>query len=194
MTKEKLTLNNIRSDILKAVKAQERANNEAREVYIIPSVIIAVLIILFTKGVWFSLPFIALAAFNTVKYIPERRRSADIKKKISSALDRGDVSISIEKLSHISKETVYEPHAGRRRARHTKEVTFLYFLSGTSWRVPALGKHYEWSSLLCMSSSGIINTSVKDNEFYFISLKGYPNAAYVYNTKLFELDSGLKAC
>lgn len=187
MKKEILTVENIKSDLMKVAKVQQSIRSEAREIYIIPPILLAIAFGFYTKTFWIALPFLAFAAFHIIKYIREHRQSSDAKRRISDSLERGDFSVSVEKLSHIANETVYEPHAGRRRAHSTREAVLLYFLSGASWRVPTVEKHYEWSENYYMSSAGILNTSVKDNEFYFITLKGYPNISYVYNTKMFEL-------
>ena len=53
-------------------------------------------------------------------------------------------------------------------------------------------EHYVWSKDYCLSSKGLDNISLQGDEFFYISLRGYYNVAYIYPCKLFELDETLK--
>ena len=110
-------------------------------------------------------------------------------------LQRGDISISIEELSHITRETIHEPHfvrSGTRiRRASTREVTMYYFMSGGSWRCPNLSKHYEWSKEYYLSSQGLENISIQGDKFYYVALQGHHDISYVYPCKLFRLDERL---
>jgi hypothetical protein len=132
-----------------------------------------------------------LSVPNFVKYYVAVRDYKMQKDAIKNILDRGDVCISVEKLSHIAEDTIYEPHRGRRRVHSTKIVTFYYFTSGGRWRVPS-GEHYEWSGDYRLSSKGLENVSLVGDEFYYVSLQGYHEVSYIYPCKYFELDASLK--
>ena len=68
-----------------------------------------------------------------------------------------------------------------------KNVKYFNFVSGARWRLPNDHKHYEWSKNYCMSPEGLDNTSTSEKSFYYITLKGNTDVAYIYNTNLFEL-------
>ena len=58
--------------------------------------------------------------------------------------------------------------------------------------MPDVLKHYDWSKEYNLSSEGLKNISVEGNEFFYVSLQGHPDVAYVYPCKFFELDKGLE--
>jgi hypothetical protein len=115
-----------------------------------------------------------------------------IRRGLFDALDRNDISISIEVLSHISEETVYEPHAAGGRSHMTKSITVFYFESGASWRIVRTDRHYDWSPEFYLSNRGLKDTSVRGNEFFYVSLQGHYDISYIYPCKMFELDDSLK--
>ena len=134
-----------------------------------------------------AIPFVIFSVYSLIRYIPEARENKRDMKNISDALERCDFSVSIEKLSHIADETVYEGHDGLRHSSHTREDRYYHFYSGLSWKEPNVSEHYEWSKDFSLSSKGLSQTSVEGNEFYYVTLKGASNAAYIYNTKFFVL-------
>ena len=192
MTKDKILPENVKKDLLKVAADEWRVKSDRREAWIIAPLMIAAGLGSSLQNVWVALPFILFAAYHVIRYIPECLESAATKKKIRAAMERCDFSVSVERLSHVSTETVWEPHSRVGRSRKTKVITVFYFLSGISWRLPSAALHYEWSTEMKLSGKGMMNTSVRDNDFYVITLKGYPSVAYVYNTKLFELGAGLE--
>ncbi len=110
-------------------------------------------------------------------YVIAYREYKAQKKELSHAFDRGDISISLERLSHISEETIYEPHMEHRYAykpgmRDTKEVKFYYFSAGRSWRVPSTDCHYKWSKDYYLTTMGLLNISVEGNEFSTFLCRG----------------------
>ncbi len=192
MQKDKLTLANIRQDLDKIANAKISNVGEWRSAYYIPITILAVMIGILLKNIWIGLLIFSVAAYHIVMNIIEYRKHGVQEKAITDILNRGDISISVERLSHVSNETIYEPHTHGKHTHKTKEVTFFYFESGISWRVPNVDKHYEWSSECYLSSIGLINMSVSGNEFFYITLQGHHDIAYVYPCKLFELDESLR--
>ena len=190
MKKETLTLANIQSDMRKIAYTQVSNKGDWRMPYVILSLPVVIVSGVVWKSVWLSLAILALCVHNFVKYFVAAREYKLQREAIKNILDRGDVCISVEKLSHIAEDTVYEPHPGRRRVHSTKTVTFYYFTSGGRWRVPR-GEHYEWSSGYRLSSKGLENVSIMGDEFYYISLQGFHEIAYVYPCKYFELDKNL---
>ncbi len=197
MQKETLKLSNIKKD-LELVAFCNIYNKEDWKLYPAMSIVaFAVLIGYFLKTFW-TVVAIPFAIPYLISYIKDRIKYSSQKKELSDTLDRGDVSITLLKLSHIAKETIYEPHThrrtmGRHSHRHsTKTVTFFHFISGSSWRVPNVLKHYEWSNKYYLSKEGLENISLAGNEFYYITLQGHSEVSYIYPCKYFELDGELK--
>lgn len=191
MKKDTLTLTNIQNDMRKIAYKQVSNKGDWRMPYIILSLPAAIVCGIVWENVWLALVLLALSAPNFARYYVAAREYKLQREAIKNMLDRGDICVSVEKLSHIAEETIYEPHPGRRRVHSTKIVTFYYFMSGGRWRVP-LGEHYEWSHNYRLSSKGLENVSLVGDEFYYVSLQGYHEVAYIYPCKYFELDSSLK--
>ena len=192
MHKEKLTLFNIKHDLHNVASFKISNASDWRFSYIVPITLLAIMIGVLTKSILIGLLIFSVAAYHIVLYIPSCKEYFRQKKAIKEALDRGDISISVEKLSHIGTESIYEPHMGGRRVHEFKTVTFYYFVSGTRWRLPEVYKHYGWSKEYYLSNKGLENISVEGNEFYYISLQGEYDIAYIYPCKIFQLDAGLK--
>ena len=129
--------------------------------------------------------FAVIWIYSLINYIPKISKNLKEKKITSEAFTRDDFSVSIEKLSHISEEIVSEP-SPRGDLRH-RTVRYYHFCSGISWAEPNVADHYKWSRDFNLSSKGLSQTSVEGNEFYYVTLKGASNAAYIYNTKFFIL-------
>ena len=207
MHKEKLTLFNIKYDLHKVASFKFSNASDWRFSYIVPITLLAIMIGVLTKSILIGLLIFSFAVYHIVLYIPSCKEYFRQKKAIKEAIDRRDISISAEKLSHIGTERIYEPHMGGRSIHKFKDVKFYYFVSGTRWRLPivynrnASGtlwrrhegyKHYGWSKEYYLSSEGLQNISVEGNEFYYISLQGHYDIAYIYPRKIFELDADLK--
>ena len=193
MTKETLTLSGITHD-LKTVAYNNLSNAEEwRLSYIVSITVIAITVGALLKALWPGLLIFAVAAYHIVRYVMELRKYIASRNAIDSVIHRGDISISVEQLSHIADETIYEPHQHGKHSHATKQITVFYFNSGASWKVPDIyQRHYEWSREFHLSSEGLKNVSVAGNDFFYVSLQGYPHVVYVYPCKLFELDSQLK--
>ena len=192
MKKEKITLDAIKQDLLKFVDFQLSNKNEWRFSYIVPITLMAIMLGIFLNNIFVGLLIFSVAAYHIVRYIMEYREYKENKNSVTSLIERGDISISNETLSHIASETVYEPHTTLKRATTTKIITVYYFEGGASWRVPLLGKHYSWSSENYISTKGLENISVKGDEFFVMRLQGRSDVAYIYPCKFFELDASLK--
>ena len=192
MKKDTLTLTNIQSDMRKIAYTQVSNKADWHIPYIILAVPMAIICGVVLKSIWPALAVIAISVPNFVRFCVAAREYKMQREAIKSMLDRGDVCISVDKLSHIAEDTIYEPHRGYRRIHSTKTVKFYYFASGGRWRVP-LGEHYEWSSEYRLSSKGLENVSLVGDEFYYVSLQGYHEIAYIYPCKYFALDESLKS-
>ena len=193
MKKEKITLEDIKQDLMKTVNSQLSNKSDWRFSYIVPITLLAVMAGVLLKNVIVGLLIFAVAAYHIVRYVIEYREHKKGKLAIISLVERGEISISNEVFSHIANETIYEPHRVVRRARATKVITVYYFNSGSSWRVPNIDKHYAWSKEFYISSKGLENLSISGDEFYIVSLQSHQEIAYIYPCKNFELDANLKS-
>lgn len=185
MKKETLSLLYIKQDLERYLRFKVSNKAEWRQTYYVPITAIALIVGIYLKNVWIGLLIFSFAAYHIVRYVLESREYRALKKEILDALSRGDVSVSVEKLDHIAVDRIYEPHFGK---TNSKLVSFFYFESGRSWRLPTIVKHYKWSREYCVSNDGLSNISIHGDDFYFISLQGYDDIAYIYPCKFFTLD------
>lgn len=198
MTKDVLTIDNVKRDLKKVIDFQDGVKSDSRLGYIIPYVILSVAICFLFGTLIFAVIGAPFAGYEITKYASELKALKVARNTLMDAADRGDIYISLETLSHISRESVYEPRVRMGKNISLKEASIYHFESGRSWRDPlfisdiAMGHHYEWSSEYRISCIGLDNISVKGNEFYFISLQMSPDVTYIYPTKFFELSEELK--
>lgn len=187
MKKEALTLDHIKRDLTEAAMAH-RANME--DWHIGKAIGFVALALLLDFLLW-PLPFWLVgavpAAYQVYQYVREHIAYRRRKEAIGAAIARGDFSITKETLTATVIEEIYEPHMGYRRAHSIKGVPFFYFESGSRWRAVDF-MHYDWSRELHLSTQGLMNVSLAGDEFYFISLQGNPDIAYIYPCKFFVLD------
>lgn len=186
MKKETLTPQNIAQDLKKVSVFYRGVGAEKRLAFIMPATTLAVVLGVLLQSVWIALVILAFAAYHTVRYVQEYKTHKAKTRALDDALQRNEISVCEEILSHIATETVYEPHTGRRHSHATKTVTVFHFRGGRSWRVPDVSRHYAWSKDLYLSPAGLFNTSVEGDVFYFISLQDHGEIAYIYNQKFFD--------
>ena len=182
MKKELLTVENIRQDLQSAPKPrQHRASLSDR---CIPLSLLASILgaFLWETQPYASVVMIVIAAtcvaLIVFKAIRERRRE----KQEVIAFETAPVVVTVEELISITKETVTDYGSGKRRLQ---EKTVFCFASGRRWTLPRYGELYAWSEDLSMSPTGVENTSLCGDKFYFAEREGFPGAACVYNTKMF---------
>ena len=200
MERERLLQSNIIKDLNIIAKAQISAKSDWRLAYIWPCVALALFLPIYFSNltiIWIaSIVLFGVAAYHVVRYIPERNDYVQKRNALVNAMNRADISVSVERLSHIAEETIYEPHrhgvGSRSHTDLTKRIKCFYFEGGKRWRVPVVNEHYAWSREFHLSTSGLDNISVQGNEFYFISLQGFPDIAYVYPCKYFVFEDNKK--
>ncbi len=184
MTKEILTDEIIRQDVLGNEVKKADANDDKTLVWIIPigvAAILAGVLVHVLLGIAVGL----LAIIPIYLYVKQNREDQDV---IFEVQHDGELLVEIDTLSHITTETVYEPHTagsfGRRHTHYTKTVTVFVFQNAT-WRVPETDKLYAWSKEMYISPKGLENTSLRGDKFYIVRRLGNAEVAYVYNTKFF---------
>ena len=190
MQKDKLTLNNIKKDLLSAesVKIYDEADWRIASIFIM--LMASAVFIFALKLIFIGIIPLIVAAYNLIRFLMAKKKFKTRKKEISDIVERCDISISVEKLSHLHQYSERTP--GLSSHHNTREVYELYFISGISWRIPMFTLLYEWSKDYHISPVGMKNISVPGNEYYFITLQGHSDIAYVYPLDFFELDESLK--
>lgn len=196
MKKETILFDNIKQDLLDLVKFNFTVKNDWRILLIIVCSFYSVLLFLLFwaigeiyLGLIFGLGLFLLPAFHIIKITKSYLYYNSMKNYIQGITEREQISVSVETLSHITNEEIYEPYISFARIRTYKKVCFLHFGSG-SWRVPGIIS-YRWNKELCIGPQTFENTSLKGDEFYYISLQGYPDITYIYPCKFFRLDNSL---
>ena len=110
MTKEKLTLEAIRKDLMK-VTAWKISNKAVwRFSYIIPFTLLAILVGILLRNPWIGILIFSIAAYHIVRYVIEYQEYKAQKRAVTETVERGDISISVEQLSHIAVETIPGVH------------------------------------------------------------------------------------
>ena len=187
MTKETLTDEFIRQDVLGNEVKKAKANDGKSLVWIAPIVGVAVAAGYFVHvllGVLIGLTAIVPLYF----YFKQNKEDNDV---IFEVEHDGEFVVEIDTLSHIARETVYEPHSHRSYTRpnrshvdYTKTVTVLKF-HNSEWRVPETDRLYPWSKEMYISPQGLENTTLRGDKFYVVRRKGSHEVAYAYNMKFF---------
>ena len=192
MKKETITLSNIQDDLALVARLQISNEGDGRLVFIIPLTLVAILGGIFLKSIWLPLPLLAVAAYHAARFVSEYRDYKANMQRITDGIQRGDVSISTERFSHAATETIIEPHQTLTKTKITSVATFFYFEAGRRWRVPKVDRHYKWSKEYYISTKGLENISLQGDEFFYVSLQGDLDIAYIYPCKNFVLDATIK--
>ena len=191
MRKDRLTAENIKSDLLQVAKQRERIVSNWRLSFIVPLILLAIFLGWLLKSIWIGLLPFSIAAYHIVRWVISYRHEKDIERALKRAIERCDFSVSMVTLRSISEDIIYEPHLVGTHGHVTKTVKVFYFESDESWRVPSVWTHYPWSENYDMSTRGLENTSIVGDMFYYIRLQADYKIGYIYNTKLFDLDQSV---
>lgn len=191
MKKEKLTLENIKKDLRWVSLSTFSAQEYWRLKYIIFLPMIAVIVGILLNNLLVGILICSIVPYHLYYYVLEQKEYKTVQKALGEALDRCNVSIDKVKLDRVVKETVNESQRPYDPGLKNENTVF-YFESGSSWTVPHILEHYEWSKEFHLSCKGLENISVEGNEFFYVSLQGYPDVVYVYPCKFFELSEELK--
>ena len=183
MKKELFTVENVKSDLNQALTDQSMGRSDYKFACILLGIALGIVFIVFLKKVMLlCIPcfvFSGVFIFLLVKQLVE---DGKVVREIKKCIDQEDFSVSIKKLSHIT----YEPNTTvTNKHGLNKTDEYFYFEGGVSWRVPEVIKHYDWSTSYSFGQRGLNDSSVKGDEFYYITLKNNPEIGYVYNTRLF---------
>ncbi len=192
MNKETLTLDAIKKDLMVTLEQQRLHKTEWRLLYIIPISLLAILFGILFQDVVLGVLIFATCSYQIVCFVRESKEFSKQKRAVLKACKRSEISVSVQKFSHIAEESVYEPHRGNKQTHSQKIIWVCYFEGGASWRIPNIGTHYTWSKNFYLSTRGMENLATKGSEFFFIRLQEHQEIAYIYPCKLFELDESLQ--
>ena len=184
MTKEILTDERIRQDVLGNEVKKAKGNDKKTLVWVMPITVAAIL-----AGAYVHVLLgVAVGLFAIIPiylYFKQNREDSDT---IFEVEHGGELIVEIDTLSHITTETIYEPHTvgtfGRRHTQYSKTVTVFEF-HNAKWRVPEVEKLYAWSKEMYISPKGLENTSLRGDKFYIVRRLGDAEVAYAYHTKFF---------
>ena len=165
MKKEKLTLEAIKSDLIKIANYQVGNKTEWRFSYIAPLTALAIFLGILTKNVLIGIAIFCVAAYHIVRYVLEYKEYKAKKAAILSLISRGEISVSTETFSHIANEVVYEP----RKKHNTKTITLYHFDGGSSWRfsghLAGVALYYDFLDAGCdlVAGQGTVTDKYLDN-------------------------------
>lgn len=192
--KETLTLEGIVHDLTRLVKWQPTDILAYRLGSILIGTTVAVAAIWLRW--WVAVLVLLFPLYHIVRAVLEYRVSHAKRRAVQAIRDRRDISIARVKLNAITEESVYAPHGGSGlrgpTLRYHRLVTVFHFSSGAQFRVPPFKRHYEWSPAFYITSKGLQNVSSAGEEFYYVSLQGHYDVAYIYPCERFDLDKSLE--
>ena len=100
MTKEILTKENVKQDLLNRLKVKQLVKYDWRFLYILFAAALGCPF-LALRLAWVSVPFFAFAGYHVVRVIMEAHQNHTAKKLLRRAIERGDFSVSVQELDHI---------------------------------------------------------------------------------------------
>ena len=186
MTKEILTDEAIRQDVLGNEVKKAKANDKKTLIWVAPIAVAAIAVginIHVILGVLIGL----VAIVPIYLYFKQNKADSDVVFEVEHDCE---FVVEIDTLSHIDQQTVYEPHShynslGGSKTHLTKSVPVLVF-HNAQWRVPETEKLYAWSKEMYISPEGLQNTALRGDKFYIVRRFGNAEVAYAYNTKFFD--------
>ncbi len=197
MFKETLTFEGICYDLKRLVKWQPTDMNAYRIGATVSFLAMAVIVWLALKRWWLVAAVSLFWVYHLVCGICEYGTWRAKKRAVDALCVRSDISVTTVKLNAITEEYIYQPHGttslfGGATLRYHRCITVYSFSSGARFRVPPFKQHYAWSREFHITSKGLENMSVPGDAFYFVSLQGFHDVAYIYPCKRFALAPSLE--
>ena len=192
MNKEKITLEVIKQDMYRLIKWQLAIASEWRLPYVVPITLLSVLLCLIPYSFWIGILVFSVAAYHIVRYWIAVKGFFSQKRAIRDVVTRDDIHVFVEKFSHSATKNIHEPHLGPGTESGRKDIWIFCFHSLLSWRDPIFTDLYDWSEEHTIDSRALRYMSHDGDEYFYVSLKEYPDVAYIYPCKFFDLDCSLK--
>ena len=171
MQKEKLTIHNIKTDILNEIKY----NRWERIALILLLLVMLVLILLEPITIYkvlfgcLAVIVFCLVAKRVLVCINQYRALHNTVCIVKDKL------VGMEEKEHLSRRTYYK-------------TLHLYFSRYGDYTIP--DDNYKWSTYFSMSNKGVYEYSSNGDEFYLVLSKPHiGKILYAYNTKMFEFEN-----
>jgi len=186
MKKEELKLSNIKNDLKIVAFANMYKKKDATCSFCFGIAAIIFIGAIFFKSILIGLLGVGSVGLGIFFAIRENKAYSTNEKAIEDMVEREDISIVIEKFSHVVEDV-------KQHGKYdTEYISTFYFMTGEHWIAPRIGNHYRWSKEYYISTQGLINISLREDEYYFVSVQGHHDIAYIYPCKFFTLDESLK--
>ncbi len=182
--REILTDGNVLSDLLEAEMLRHKKTTEGNKYRIASFLMYAVVVGILSKTLWIGLVISLGAVYHAVVL---SRKIREHKSNMAS-LRRGGFTVDSDFFSHISDESIVEPHLGglsrSKKMTRYKRVTYFYF-NNCRFRL-CFFKGFGWSRKYYMSLGGLKNISIAGDEFYVAVRASDGEVGQIYPKKLFE--------
>jgi hypothetical protein len=182
--REILTDGNILSDLLEAEILRHKKATEGNKYRIGSFLMYAVVIGILSKTLWIGLLISLGSVYHAVVL------AGKIKEHESNmaSLRRGGFTVDTDFFSHISDESIVEPHLGglsrSKKMTRYKRVTYFCF-DNCRFRL-CFFKGFGWSRKYYMSPGGLKNISIAGDEFYVAVRACDGEVGQIYPKKIFE--------
>ena len=184
--REVLTDGNILSDLLDAEILRHKRATEENKFRIGSFLVYAVAVGILSKTFWVGL-LISLGSVYHAIVLSKKTREHQSN---MASLRRGGFTVDTDFLSHISDESIVEPHLGglsrSKKMTRYRRVTYFYF-NNCRFRLCFFGG-FRWSREYYLSVSGLKNISLSGDEFYVAVRACDGEVGQIYPQKLFEYE------
>lgn len=184
--REVLTDGNILGDLLEAEILRHKRATEENKFRIGSFLVYAVAVGILSKTFWVGL----IIALGSVYHAVMLSRKIKDHKSNMASLRSGGFTVDTDIFSHISDESIVEPHLGglsrSKKMTRYRRVTYFYF-NNCRFRLCFFGG-FRWSREYYLSVSGLKNISLSGDEFYVAVRACDGEVGQIYPKKLFEYE------
>ena len=183
--KQTLTNNEIKKDIINALKNPPEESKSSYKIQMVATAIIFILFIVI-ECIYHAFIFWAFGAL-VICLIANCVINNMRLKNLERSVNVNDYEISRETVHSVSEET-YKADAGGTLNRRRTEIRNNYtviFESGKIWRIPAK-ENYAWNERLRTQALGIYRSTHKGDTMIAVTKKDTGKTVMAYNSDLFE--------
>ena len=185
--REVLTDGNILSDLLEAEILRHKKATEGHKFRIGSFLVYAIAVGILSKIFWVGL----IIALGSVYHAVMLSRKIREHKSNMASLRSGGFTVDTDIFSHISDESIVEPHLGglsrSKKMTRYRRVTYFYF-NNCRFRL-CFFRGFRWSREYYLSIGGLKNISLAGDEFYVAVRASDGEVGQIYPKKLFEYGS-----
>ena len=184
--REVLTDGNILSDLLEAEILRHKKATEGHKFRIGSFLVYAIAVGILSKTFWVGL----IIALGSVYHAVMLSRKIREHKSNMASLRSGGFTVDTDIFSHISDESIVEPHLGglsrSKKMTRYRRVTYFYF-NNCRFRL-CFFRGFSWSREYYLSIGGLKNISLAGDEFYVAVRASDGEVGQIYPKKLFEYE------